>query len=107
MQQVLDNLKDMPSGTGAKDIDLIFLKGIMESPIVRSLAKVKRKLPISTTLYYCLVKANSNIIERRGISKIMVYIEGLAGLAFSRLVIDQKIEIGAALVLYAGDRKKC
>ncbi|KAM4735144.1 MAGUK p55 subfamily member 6a isoform 1-T2 [Anableps anableps] len=39
MQQVLDNLKDMPSGTGAKDIDLIFLKGIMESPIVRSLAK--------------------------------------------------------------------
>ncbi|MED6255425.1 hypothetical protein ATANTOWER_009582 [Ataeniobius toweri] len=44
MQQVLDNLKDMPSGTGAKDIDLIFLKGIMESPIVRSLAKVRHKL---------------------------------------------------------------
>lgn len=40
MQQVLDNLKDLPSGTGAKDIDLIFLRGIMESPIVRSLAKV-------------------------------------------------------------------
>ncbi|XP_061771800.1 MAGUK p55 subfamily member 6a isoform X1 [Nerophis ophidion] len=39
MQQVLDNLKDMPSGTGAKDIDLIFLRGIMESRIVRSLAK--------------------------------------------------------------------
>ncbi|KAM4569069.1 MAGUK p55 subfamily member 6a [Fundulus diaphanus] len=44
MQQVLDNLKDMPTGTGAKDIDLIFLKGIMESPIVRSLAKAHERL---------------------------------------------------------------
>lgn len=42
MQQVLDNLGELPNTTGAKDIDLIFLKGIMESPIVRSLAKVKR-----------------------------------------------------------------
>lgn len=41
MQQVLDNLGDLPTTTGAKDIDLIFLKGVMESPIVRSLAKVK------------------------------------------------------------------
>lgn len=40
MQQVLDNLKEMPSGLGAQDIDLIFLRGIIESPIVRSLAKV-------------------------------------------------------------------
>nr|XP_020468474.1 MAGUK p55 subfamily member 6-like isoform X2 [Monopterus albus] len=39
MQQVLDNLKDLPPGTGAKDTDLIFLRSIMESPIVRSLAK--------------------------------------------------------------------
>lgn len=40
MQQILDNLKDLPLGTGAKDIDLIFLRGVMESPIVQSLAKV-------------------------------------------------------------------
>ncbi|KAF7669472.1 hypothetical protein LDENG_00186440 [Lucifuga dentata] len=44
MQQVLDNLKDLPSGTGAKDIDLIFLRGIIESPIVRSLAKAHERL---------------------------------------------------------------
>ncbi|TKS81969.1 MAGUK p55 subfamily member 6 [Collichthys lucidus] len=44
MQQVLDNLKDLPSGTGAIDIDLIFLRGIMESPIVRSLAKAHERL---------------------------------------------------------------
>ncbi|XP_038125415.1 MAGUK p55 subfamily member 6a isoform X1 [Cyprinodon tularosa] len=44
MQQVLDNLKDIPSGTAAKDIDLIFLKGIMESPIVLSLAKAHERL---------------------------------------------------------------
>lgn len=44
MQQVLDNVGDPPTSTststGAKDIDLLFLRGIMESPIVRSQAKV-------------------------------------------------------------------
>ncbi|XP_072365372.1 protein PALS2-like isoform X2 [Scyliorhinus torazame] len=44
MQQVLDNLNDLPISTGAKEIDLIFLKGIMESPIVRSLAKAHERL---------------------------------------------------------------
>uniref|UniRef100_A0A8K9XXW1 Protein associated with LIN7 2, MAGUK p55 family member a n=1 Tax=Oncorhynchus mykiss TaxID=8022 RepID=A0A8K9XXW1_ONCMY len=44
MQQVLDNLRDMPPTTGAKDIDLLFLKGIIESPIVRSLAKAHERL---------------------------------------------------------------
>lgn len=33
MQQVLDNLGELPTSTGAKDLDLIFLRGIMESPI--------------------------------------------------------------------------
>lgn len=41
MQQVLHNLKELPSGTEAKDIDLIFLRGIIESPVVRSLAKAR------------------------------------------------------------------
>lgn len=40
MQQVLDNLMGLPGTPGAADLDLIFLRGIMESPIVRSLAKV-------------------------------------------------------------------
>jgi hypothetical protein len=40
MQQVLENLTELPSSTGAEEIDLIFLKGIMENPIVKSLAKV-------------------------------------------------------------------
>ncbi|XP_063041425.1 MAGUK p55 subfamily member 6b isoform X1 [Engraulis encrasicolus] len=44
MQQVLDNLGELPSSTGAKDIDLIFLRGIIESPIVRSLAKAHDRL---------------------------------------------------------------
>ncbi|XP_006636112.1 MAGUK p55 subfamily member 6b isoform X2 [Lepisosteus oculatus] len=44
MQQVLDNLNELPTCTGAKDIDLIFLRGIMESPIVRSLAKAHERL---------------------------------------------------------------
>uniref|UniRef100_A0A8C0U2X5 Membrane palmitoylated protein 6 n=1 Tax=Cyanistes caeruleus TaxID=156563 RepID=A0A8C0U2X5_CYACU len=44
MQQVLDNLTDLPTSTGAEEIDLIFLKGIMENPIVRSLAKAHERL---------------------------------------------------------------
>uniref|UniRef100_A0A8C6WK19 Membrane protein, palmitoylated 6a (MAGUK p55 subfamily member 6) n=1 Tax=Neogobius melanostomus TaxID=47308 RepID=A0A8C6WK19_9GOBI len=44
MQQILDNLKDLPAGTAAKDIDLIFLRGVIESPIVRSLAKAHERL---------------------------------------------------------------
>lgn len=40
MQQVLDNLGEPPTSTGAKDIDLLFLRGIMESPTVRTLAEV-------------------------------------------------------------------
>ncbi|XP_015741541.1 MAGUK p55 subfamily member 2 isoform X5 [Coturnix japonica] len=48
MQQVLDNLLGLPSAPGAADLDLIFLRGIMESPIVRSLAKVQwRKAPVA------------------------------------------------------------
>lgn len=35
MQQVLDNAGAAPASTGAKDIDLLFLRGIMESPTVR------------------------------------------------------------------------
>lgn len=42
MQQVLDNLMGLPGTPGVADLDLIFLRGIMESPIVRSLAKVRR-----------------------------------------------------------------
>lgn len=52
MQKVLDNLKELPPSTGAKDIDLIFLRGIMESPIVRSLAKVLKSLFWS--MIYCI-----------------------------------------------------
>lgn len=44
MQKVLDNLKEMPPSTGAKNIDLIFLRGLMESPIVLSLAKAHERL---------------------------------------------------------------
>ncbi|KAK2855057.1 hypothetical protein Q7C36_006926 [Tachysurus vachellii] len=44
MQKVLDNLRELPPSTDTKDIDLIFLRGIMESPIVRSLAKAHERL---------------------------------------------------------------
>ncbi|CAL8361439.1 unnamed protein product [Arctogadus glacialis] len=46
MQQVMENLKGLPSGTAAQDMDLIFLTGIMESPIVRSLAKAHERLEV-------------------------------------------------------------
>lgn len=52
MQQVLDNLTELPSSTGAEEIDLIFLKGIMENPIVKSLAKVYWFIHKITTLFF-------------------------------------------------------
>ncbi|XP_010641263.1 MAGUK p55 subfamily member 2 [Fukomys damarensis] len=55
MQQVLDNLGSLPSATGAAELDLIFLRGIMESPIVRSLAKGSTEEPfVSSRLFGCL-----------------------------------------------------
>uniref|UniRef100_A0A8C8MHD6 MAGUK p55 subfamily member 2-like n=1 Tax=Oncorhynchus tshawytscha TaxID=74940 RepID=A0A8C8MHD6_ONCTS len=42
MQQVLDTLSDSTSSTMANDLDLIFLKGIMESPV--TLAKAHENL---------------------------------------------------------------
>ncbi|XP_066096112.1 protein PALS2 isoform X4 [Saccopteryx bilineata] len=44
MQQVLENLTELPPSTAAEEIDLIFLKGIMENPIVKSLAKAHERL---------------------------------------------------------------
>uniref|UniRef100_A0A8C5VXM9 Protein associated with LIN7 2, MAGUK p55 family member n=1 Tax=Microcebus murinus TaxID=30608 RepID=A0A8C5VXM9_MICMU len=50
MQQVLENLTELPSSTGAEEIDLIFLKGIMENPIVKSLAKDEMTLSFGLSL---------------------------------------------------------
>uniref|UniRef100_A0A4W5RAD0 MAGUK p55 scaffold protein 2 n=1 Tax=Hucho hucho TaxID=62062 RepID=A0A4W5RAD0_9TELE len=44
MQQVLDTLSDSTSSTMANDLDLIFLKGIMESPVVPLLKKAQENL---------------------------------------------------------------
>ncbi|XP_030057885.1 protein PALS2 isoform X3 [Microcaecilia unicolor] len=85
MQQVLDNLTDLPTSTGAEEIDIIFLKGLMENPIVRSLAKAHERLE-DTKLEAVsennvelvneiledigpLVNANENIAELVGILK--------------------------------------
>lgn len=40
--QVLDTLSDSASSTTANDLDLIFLKGIMESPVVSFLSAYSR-----------------------------------------------------------------
>uniref|UniRef100_S4RTA9 Membrane palmitoylated protein 2 n=1 Tax=Petromyzon marinus TaxID=7757 RepID=S4RTA9_PETMA len=44
MEQVLKTLPDMPRTASAKETDLIFLKGLMESPVVQCLAKAQGKL---------------------------------------------------------------
>lgn len=78
MQQVLDNLKEMPSGPGAQDIDLIFLRGIIESPIVRSLAKVGHTQTLTHTHQICALCQG---IEQRNINQIwypqcVIYCDG-------------------------------
>jgi hypothetical protein len=39
-QHVRENIEDLNGRVGANDTDLIFLKGLMDSPIMRSLVKV-------------------------------------------------------------------
>jgi hypothetical protein len=40
-QHVRENIEDLNGRVGANDTDLIFLKGLMDSPIMRSLVKVR------------------------------------------------------------------
>lgn len=44
MQHVSDNLMELPTSACADETDMIFLKGIMDNPIVRSLAKAHERL---------------------------------------------------------------
>lgn len=44
MHQALDTLSDSTSSTTANDLDLIFLKGIMESPVVRGNGNYKLRI---------------------------------------------------------------
>uniref|UniRef100_A0A8C8JF79 MAGUK p55 subfamily member 2-like n=1 Tax=Oncorhynchus tshawytscha TaxID=74940 RepID=A0A8C8JF79_ONCTS len=62
MQQVLDTLSDSTSSTMANDLDLIFLKGIMESPVVRIylFLHAKDKFPSP-----CYPQAHENLEESR------------------------------------------
>jgi hypothetical protein len=39
-QHVRESLSDLVDSTGAQDTDLIFLQGLMDSPVVCSLVKV-------------------------------------------------------------------
>lgn len=56
MQQVLDNAGAAPTSKGAKDIDLLFLRGIMESPTVRL---SRHDISISATHSVDLKKRNN------------------------------------------------
>ncbi|KAI8488708.1 MAGUK p55 sub member 6, partial [Branchiostoma belcheri] len=44
VQAVLDNMEDLGSA-GAKDTDLIFLKGLMDSPVMKSLVRDLNNTP--------------------------------------------------------------
>lgn len=65
MQQVLTNLKELPLGTEAKDIDLIFLRGIIESPVVRSLAKAR-----SCTQYSSAMQAHTKLQSNHVVTEL-------------------------------------
>ncbi|GFW00033.1 MAGUK p55 subfamily member 6 [Trichonephila clavipes] len=43
-QHVRENIEDLNGRVGARDTDIIFLKGLMESPVVSSLVKVSKKV---------------------------------------------------------------
>lgn len=53
MHQTLDTLSDSVSSTTANDLDLIFLKGIMESPVVRAKSETRTLSVASKRLARC------------------------------------------------------
>ncbi|XP_065278707.1 MAGUK p55 subfamily member 2 isoform X1 [Emys orbicularis] len=73
MQQVLDNLSDLPNSTGAADLDLIFLRGIMESPIVRSLAKA----------HECLEETKLEAVRDNNVELVQEILQDIAHVAGS------------------------
>ncbi|KAK9510308.1 hypothetical protein O3M35_005118 [Rhynocoris fuscipes] len=48
MEHIKENLLELETRVGAKDTDLLFLKGIIEDPLVRSVIKAQDRLEICT-----------------------------------------------------------
>ncbi|KFM80756.1 MAGUK p55 subfamily member 6, partial [Stegodyphus mimosarum] len=62
-QHVRENIEDLNGKVGARDTDIIFLKGLMESPVVSSLVKVQDQLEDSSESVQPVSIGNSKLLK--------------------------------------------
>ncbi|GFY55677.1 MAGUK p55 subfamily member 6 [Trichonephila inaurata madagascariensis] len=62
-QHVRENIEDLNGRVGARDTDIIFLKGLMESPVVSSLVKVQDQLEDSCELFQPVGVGNCKLLK--------------------------------------------
>ncbi|XP_063234636.1 protein PALS2 isoform X2 [Bacillus rossius redtenbacheri] len=62
-QHVRENIEALNGRAGAHDTDLIFLKGLMDSPIMRSLVKVQDRLEDSVVSAQPLATGNLDLVD--------------------------------------------
>lgn len=77
MQQVLDNAGAAPTSTGAKDIDLLFLRGIMESPTVGLNEHISRSATQTPESTVSAVKPSRRSKSRRFLKSNKPYPSGV------------------------------
>ncbi|GBM21054.1 MAGUK p55 subfamily member 6 [Araneus ventricosus] len=62
-QHVRENIEDLNGRVGARDTDIIFLKGLMESPVVSSLVKVQDQLEDSCESFQPVGVGNYKLVK--------------------------------------------
>ncbi|CAL1276289.1 unnamed protein product [Larinioides sclopetarius] len=62
-QHVRENIEDLNGRVGARDTDIIFLKGLMESPVVSSLVKVQDQLEDSCESFQPVGVGNYKLLK--------------------------------------------
>ncbi|KAG8193351.1 hypothetical protein JTE90_022980 [Oedothorax gibbosus] len=62
-QHVRENIEDLNGRVGARDTDIIFLKGLMESPVVSSLVKVQDQLEDSCESHQPIGVGNFKLLK--------------------------------------------
>lgn len=88
-QHVRENIEDLNGRVGARDTDLIFLKGLMESPVLSCLVKLQDRLEDSS--YSMLPVATGNVQALKEVRQKMNRLTSRDGRELAELLADPHI----------------
>lgn len=101
MHQALDTLSDSTSSTTANDLDLIFLKGIMESPVVRGNGNYKLRIFFVNFLFFWIVCLDVREKRNEGHSAILTEQDSLTQSRRANCEVTQTTSLRSKSVFYA------